>query len=81
MGIYLNPKNALMKKLLNSKIYVDKSLLLKELNALVDTGNCFVCVSRPRRFGKTMASAMIAAYYSYGRIRCSSTRKGSSVVV
>ena len=66
MGIYLNPKNALMKKLLNSKIYVDKSLLLKELNALVDTGNCFVCVSRPRRFGKTMASAMIAAYYSKG---------------
>ena len=66
MGIYLNPNNAMMKKLLNSKIYVDKSLLLRELNSLVNTGDCFVCVSRPRRFGKTMASAMIAAYYSKG---------------
>ncbi len=66
MGIYLNPSNAMMKKLLNSRIYVDKSLLLRELNALVNTGDCFVCVSRPRRFGKTMAGAMIAAYYSKG---------------
>ena len=66
MGIYLNPGNELQKKLLSSKIYIDKSLLLKELNDLVNTGDCFVCVSRPRRFGKTMASAMIAAYYSKG---------------
>ncbi|MBP5175034.1 MAG: AAA family ATPase [Treponema sp.] len=66
MGIYLNPSNAMLKKLLNSKIYVDKSLLLRELNMLVNTGDCFVCVSRPRRFGKTMAGAMIAAYYSKG---------------
>lgn len=66
MGIYLNPSNAMMKKLLNSKIYIDKSPLLRELNSLVNTGDCFVCVSRPRRFGKTMASAMIAAYYSKG---------------
>ena len=66
MGIYLNPGNELMKKLISSKIYIDKSLLLKELNTLVNTGDCFVCVSRPRRFGKTMANAMIAAYYSRG---------------
>ena len=48
MGIYLNPGNALLKKLTNSKIYIDKSLLIKELNELVNTGDCFVCVSRPR---------------------------------
>ena len=66
MGIYLNPSNAMLKKLVSSKIYIDKSLLLRELNALVNTGDCFVCVSRPRRFGKTMAGAMIAAYYSKG---------------
>ena len=26
----------------------------------------FICVSRPRRFGKTMAANMIAAYYTKG---------------
>lgn len=66
MGIYLNPGNDLMKRAVSSRIYVDKSLLLRELNALVNTNDSFVCVSRPRRFGKTMASAMIAAYYSKG---------------
>lgn len=66
MGIYLNPGNELMKKNMSSKIFIDKSLLLKELNALVNTGDCFVCVSRPRRFGKTMAGAMISSYYSKG---------------
>ncbi len=64
MGVYLNPGNELFKKVLSSRIYVDKSLLLRELNYLAGTGECFLCVSRPRRFGKTIASAMIAAYYS-----------------
>ncbi|MCQ2191268.1 MAG: ATP-binding protein [Paludibacteraceae bacterium] len=66
MGIYLNP-NAdafLMDK--NTEIYVDKSLVIEELNKLVSSRSNFVCMSRPRRFGKSMAGNMISAYYSKG---------------
>ena len=41
-------------------------MLLSKLNELIDTENKFLCISRPRRFGKTMASSMIGAYYSKG---------------
>ena len=66
MGIYLNPNNALLKRARNSEIFVDKSLMIAELNKLVDTENNFLCISRPRRFGKSMMGNMIAAYYSKG---------------
>ena len=64
MGMYLNPNAALLTMQMNSPIYVDKSMIIAELNKLVNTENRFVCVSRPRRFGKTMAGTMIGAYYS-----------------
>lgn len=69
MGIFFNPSNKLLQQDKNSKCYVDKSLLIDELNKLADTNEKFLCVSRPRRFGKSMATNMLAAYYSKG---CSS---------
>ena len=48
MGIYLNPDNRLFCNALNSPIYVDKTGLVVETNALVNTERRFVCVSRPR---------------------------------
>ncbi|SEK97805.1 Predicted AAA-ATPase [Ruminococcus albus] len=51
---------------MNSEIYVDKSELIKQINKILDTENRFVCVSRPRRFGKSMAANMLTAYYSCG---------------
>ena len=47
-------------------LYVDKSMLIKVLNDKLNKIDRFICVSRPRRFGKTMAANMIAAYYSKG---------------
>ncbi|MBR3712766.1 MAG: AAA family ATPase, partial [Bacteroidales bacterium] len=41
-------------------------MLISELNKFIDKNNKFVCVSRPRRFGKTFASNMMCAYYSKG---------------
>ena len=41
-------------------------MLIASLNKRLDTDNCLICSSRPRRFGKTMAANMIAAYYSKG---------------
>ena len=64
MGIYLNPDAQGFLISRNSKPYVDKSMMIELLNRVLDTEKRFVCVSRPRRFGKTMATHMIAAYYT-----------------
>ncbi|MCD8205270.1 MAG: AAA family ATPase, partial [Clostridia bacterium] len=51
---------------LNSKIYVDKTGLIEYTNELISTEQRFLCVSRPRRFGKSMAANMLGAYYCLG---------------
>ena len=66
VGIYLNPSNDLFKEALRSKIYVDKSGLISYVNSVIQTTQKYLCVSRPRRFGKTIAANMLAAYYSRG---------------
>ena len=60
MGIYLNPDNTDFKKSLNSEIYVDKTELIKHTNRVINTEQQFISVSRPRRFGKSMAANMLA---------------------
>lgn len=66
MGIYLNPDNDGFSTSVRSKIYVDKTELIGYINGVIDTENKFICVSRPRRFGKSMAAKMLVAYYSTG---------------
>ena len=64
MGIYLNPNNVNFQRDLESEIYIDKSMLLSVLNVKINTNQKLMCVTRPRRFGKSMAENMMAAYYS-----------------
>lgn len=64
MGIYLNPGNENFRMATNSKIYVDKSNLIAYTNSVLKTEQRYLCVSRPRRFGKSMTANMLAAYYS-----------------
>lgn len=66
MGIYLNPGNQGFKRAIRSEIYVDKTGLIACTNKYLNTEQQFICVSRPRRFGKSMALQMLAAYYSRG---------------
>ena len=66
MGSYLNPGSKGFQESLNSEIYVDKTGLIEKTNAVLDTRQKFLCVSRPRRFGKSYAANMLAAYYSKG---------------
>ena len=66
MGIYVNPNNEGFKTSLRSKIYVDKSGIIEITNELLDTEQRFMCVSRPRRFGKSMGINLLTAYYSKG---------------
>ena len=66
MGIYLNTENVDFQKSLNSEIYIDKTELISYTNKKLNTEQGYICVSRPRRFGKSMAANMLTAYYSRG---------------
>lgn len=66
MGIYLNPQNTLFQNMVNSEIYVDHSLLIADTNKIINTENNKLCISRPRRFGKSTDANMLVAYYSKG---------------
>ena len=66
MGIYLNPDNEGFWESVHSEIYVDKTGLIAYTNKCLNTEQKYLCVSRPRRFGKSMALKMLAAYYSRG---------------
>ncbi len=66
MGIYLNPTNQNFYEAVNKEIYVDKSLLIQHIEYLRNKINKYICVSRPRRFGKSTDANMLVAYYSKG---------------
>ena len=66
MGIYLNPGNNGFLEAIRSEIYVDKTGLIACTNHCLGTEQKYLCVSRPRRFGKSIALRMLAAYYSCG---------------
>jgi hypothetical protein len=63
MGNYINTGNALFRISRNSRIYVDKSMLISLTNGFLGDEFRFLCISRPRRFGKSMAANMLCAYY------------------
>ena len=66
MGIYLNPGNKSFWESIRSRIYVDKTGLIGVINERINTKEKYICVSRPRRFGKSMTLEMLLAYYSRG---------------
>ena len=67
MGLYLNPGNEEFRNAaIHSKIYVDKTEMIKFTNSQLFGEHKNICVSRPRRFGKSMAANMLVAYYSKG---------------
>ncbi len=78
MGRFLNPDNRAFMSAFNTDIYVDKSGLIRYTNSVLGTKKAFICNSRPRRFGKTTAADMLAAYYSRG---CDSSSVFSSLEI
>ena len=65
MGIFLNntaPFEA-YKIAVSDRYFVDKSMLLEDLIPSIDREQRFLCITRPRRFGKTVMANMIAAYF------------------
>ena len=66
MGMYFNPSNDGFKEALRSQIYVDKTGMIGFTNSILNTKQKFIAVSRARRFGKSMATELLLAYYSKG---------------
>lgn len=66
MGVFLNRGIDAFEKAINSEIFVDKSGLVAYCNRVINTEQCYMCVSRPRRFGKSMAAGMLEAFYEKG---------------
>ena len=64
MGTFINIGNAGFRRIRNSE-YVDKSGLIAIVNSSLFTERCFSCVTRCRRFGKSMAAKMLCAYYDH----------------
>lgn len=65
MGTYLNSITAytLYKSESLSPYFVDKTLMLRELFPYVSVGNRHICITRPRRFGKTIMANMISSFF------------------
>ncbi len=67
MGIYLNPGNDMFyNDVTHSPFYIDKTMLIDNTNRMMFGVQKHLCISRPRRFGKSMAANMLVAYYSRG---------------
>jgi len=66
MSIYLNTNKPLenYKRLLNTDYFVDKSNIIGKTNKIINTANCYICITRPRRFGKSSVAHMLGGYYS-----------------
>jgi hypothetical protein len=65
MALYLNTNAAFkdFQMLRNDRYFVDKSAMIQKVNERVNTKNRFLCITKPRRFGKTSALNMLGAYY------------------
>jgi hypothetical protein len=66
MGMFLNRGNEEFARAVNSGLYVDKTDMIEFFNQVINTEQSYVCVSRPRRFGKSITANMIGAYFEKG---------------
>lgn len=62
MGVYINKGNTGFMRYANND-YVDKTAMIAFINSTLNTSNMLTCVTRPRRFGKSIAANMLCAYY------------------
>ena len=62
MGVYFNPGKGGFERI-SKKDYIDKTGMIELINNRIDTDDNLICISRPRRFGKSYAAKMLCAYY------------------
>lgn len=61
--VYLDPGKERCLCALNDEIYLDKSGIIGLINRTLSTPEGYICMTKPRRFGKTVTANMLAAYY------------------
>ena len=73
MGVYLNSRkpHSIFQDEAEATYFVDKTSVLDELIPLLkgedgSKGNKYICITRPRRFGKTVMASMIASFFGKG---------------
>ncbi len=67
MAIYLNKGNKIFLEYKDDEIFIDKSLLIQNtINCFNKASKKYMCITRPRRFGKTLAISMLNAFFSKG---------------
>ncbi len=68
MGYYLDSTEpfTLYKEIVGSPYFVDKSMMIEELLSLINTRDKHICITRPRRFGKSVAATMLGAFFTKG---------------
>ena len=66
MGQFLNSKEPYdkYKTVMNGTYFIDKTEILEELIPALQQEQRFFCITRPRRFGKTVMANMIAAFFT-----------------
>ena len=66
MTYFLNAsiKHNSFTEVANYKYFVDKSGLIEKINKNIKTPGKYICITKPRRFGKTINAMMLASYYS-----------------
>ena len=68
---YLNTdiQSLLYQKVVNNKIFVDKSMLIEKISPMIRTNSKYICITRPRRFGKTVNANMLGRITQKDMIR------------
>lgn len=61
-----NISYTLFEEIVNSDIYIDKSMMIEQVSSRIRTSDKYICITRPRRFGKTVNANMLGAYYTKG---------------
>lgn len=68
MGMFLNNRNCFedYRETVSDTYFVDKSALLRELIPALEKKNRYFCITRPRRFGKSVMANMVGAFFGKG---------------
>lgn len=68
VGMFLNSRGICdrYRMVTNGRYFVDKTALLEEIIPLLGQEQRFVCITRPRRFGKTIMANMIGSFFEKG---------------
>lgn len=65
MGMFLNSRNCFedYRETVSDTYFVDKSALIRELIPALEKKNRYFCITRPRRFGKSVMANMVGAFF------------------